>query len=183
MFLAYLSIVPGMAVFLVRIETDFAECHANFYEAVRTGAPLSELERLKAGMVEAVRQGIYEVFKVQGLTVLFLVLSGPRVLRAFGLSPLHLPLYDVDLVAVAAQVLLLAILNVFFYLDQRPIALALSVLLLVLNAGLSFVTIGLGAQYYGYGFGLAVFLTGVAGLAVLSRKLERLEYETFMLQG
>jgi uncharacterized membrane protein len=183
MFLAYLSIVPGMAVFLVRIETDFAECHARFYEAVRTGAPYSELERLKSGMVEAIRQGIYEVFKVQGLTALFLILAGPRVLRFFGLSLLHGPLYAVDLVAVGAQVLLLAILNVFFYLDQRGIALGLSVLLLVSNAAFSYVTILLGPPFYGYGFGLAVFLTGVVGLALLSRKLERLEYETFMLQG
>lgn len=183
MFLAYLSIVPGMAVFLVRIETDFAECHARFYESVRSGAPLAELERLKSGMVEAIRQGLYEVFKVQGLTLLFLILAGSRVLRFFGLSPLYLPLYSVDLVAVGAQVLLLAILNVFFYLDQRAIALGLSILLLAANAGLSWATIALGPAYYGYGSGVAVFLTGVVGLALLSRKLERLEYETFMLQG
>ncbi len=31
-FLAYLSIVPGMAVFLVRVETDFAESYDAFYQ-------------------------------------------------------------------------------------------------------------------------------------------------------
>ena len=36
-FLAYLSIIPGMAIFLVRIETDFVEYYDKFYDAVRSG--------------------------------------------------------------------------------------------------------------------------------------------------
>ena len=36
-FLAYLSIIPGMAVFLVRFETDFVEWYDKFYNAVREG--------------------------------------------------------------------------------------------------------------------------------------------------
>ena len=37
-FLAYLAVIPGMAVFLLRIETDFAEAHGRFFDAVRGGA-------------------------------------------------------------------------------------------------------------------------------------------------
>ena len=36
-FLAYLFILPGMAVFLVTMEADFAEQHERFYRAVREG--------------------------------------------------------------------------------------------------------------------------------------------------
>jgi hypothetical protein len=36
-FLSYLSIIPGMAVFLVRIETDFVEYYDKFFTAVRQG--------------------------------------------------------------------------------------------------------------------------------------------------
>ncbi len=37
-------------------------------------------------------------------------------------------------------------------------------------------------QVSGYGFAGAVVLTSTVGLAILLRKLEQLEYETFMLQ-
>jgi polysaccharide biosynthesis protein PelG len=57
MFLACLSTIPGMAVYLVRFETDFAEQHAGFYDAVREGGRLEELERLREGMVLAARRG------------------------------------------------------------------------------------------------------------------------------
>ena len=46
-FLAYLSILPGMAVFLVRMETDFVEYYQKFYGAVRGGSTLARLEDLR----------------------------------------------------------------------------------------------------------------------------------------
>ena len=47
---------------------------------------------------------------------------------------------------------------------------------------LSLVSLRLGVVFYGYGFALAMLVTLVFSLAVLERKLGRLEYETFMLQ-
>jgi uncharacterized membrane protein len=40
----------------------------------------------------------------------------------------------------------------------------------------------LGAQWFGYGFALAMLTTVLMGIWMLNRKLEVLEYETFMLQ-
>jgi hypothetical protein len=57
-FLAYLSIIPGMAVFLTRMETDFVEYHERFYTTVREGGSLDELEGLRDEMVLIIRQGL-----------------------------------------------------------------------------------------------------------------------------
>jgi uncharacterized membrane protein len=181
-FMAYLSIIPGMAVFLVRIETDFAEHYDLFYNAVREGDTLPHIEHLRQGMTFYIRQGIYEIFKVQGLTLLVLLLAAGRILDAIGISPLYLQLLYVDLVAVGVQVLLLSILNVLFYLDQREFALALSFLFTVLNVVLTGVTQWLGPAFYGYGFAGATILASFVGIVFLSRLLAQLEYETFMLQ-
>jgi len=181
-FLAYLSIIPGMAVFLVRMETDFAEAYDNFYTSVREGDTLEHIEQLNYEMVITIRQGIYEIFKVQGLTVVLLYLLGSRVLEWIGISPLYIHLFQIDIAAVGVQVLLLAILNVLFYLDFLLMALGLCFLFTVCNAVFTFITLELGPQFYGYGFALALVLTSLIGLALLSKKLDRLEYETFMLQ-
>ena len=45
-FLSYLSIIPGMAVFLVRIETDFVEYYDKFYDAVQRR--LARIHRINA---------------------------------------------------------------------------------------------------------------------------------------
>lgn len=182
-FLAYLSIIPGMAVFLVRMETDFAEAYDRFYNAVRDGDTLERINRFRDQMVIVARNGIYEIFKVQGLTVILLFLWGPEILAAIGISPLYLPLFQIDLVAVSIQLLLLAIQNVLFYLDSRGINVTLCVLFFTSNILLTLLTIHLGASFYGYGFAGSALISTLTGLWLLSRKFQKLEYETFMLQG
>src|SRR5256885_2912760 len=49
-FLSYLSIIPGMAVFLVRIETDFVEYYDKFFDAVRGGGSLEYIESMRNEM-------------------------------------------------------------------------------------------------------------------------------------
>ena len=81
-----------------------------------------------------------------------------------------------------AQVGLMAVLNVFFYLDQRRVVLLLCLQFVLLNIALTGFTLYAGAALYGYGFALSTLLTLCTGLYLLSRQLNRLEYETFMLQ-
>jgi len=180
-FLAYLSILPGMAVFLVRVETDFAEEYHRFFDAVRGGETLGEIRRRRDRLTLAVRRGISEIIKIQGITVLVLLLAGPRLLDYVGISRLHLQLFSIDLVGVAMQVLMLAVFNVLFYLDERRAVLSLSALFVTINVALTIASQAAGPAFYGYGFALSTTVTSIAGLLVTSRKLDRLEMHTFML--
>nr|WP_295937738.1 exopolysaccharide Pel transporter PelG [uncultured Acidovorax sp.] len=181
-FLAYLSIIPGMAVFLVRIETDFVEYYDKFYDAVRSGGSLEYIESMRDEMVYSIQQGLAEIGKIQTLAILVTMVAGPSVLSALGISQLYLPLLHVQTVGAGLQVGLMAILNVFFYLDQRRIVLLLCLEFVLLNVVLTGLTLWTGAALYGYGFALATLITLCTGLLLLSRQLGRLEYETFMLQ-
>ncbi|MBK7396664.1 MAG: exopolysaccharide Pel transporter PelG [Myxococcales bacterium] len=82
-FVAYLTVIPGMAAFLVRIETDFAEKFAIFFDAVRKGTSFQRLTVMRSDLVDAAREGIYDVFRIQGLAVATLLVLTPRVLRLF----------------------------------------------------------------------------------------------------
>lgn len=181
-FLAYLSIIPGMAVFLVRIETDFVEDYDGFYSAVRGGGSLQEIERYRNGMVATVRTGLFEMMKIQAIAVLLFFVAGERLLRWLQISDLYLPLLYVQTIAASLQVLFLSVLTVFFYLDKRRVVLGLCALFVVANAGLTVLSLQLGPQAYGYGFALSLLLVVTIGFVALSRSFARLEYTTFMLQ-
>ena len=180
-FLAYLAVIPGMAVFLVRIETDFAEAYERLYNAIRGGETLGHIYYLKDQMLLAIRQGLFEILKVQGITIVLLFLWAADILAWLGISHHYLPLFYVNLVGVSIQVLLMALLNVFFYLDKRRIVLELTVLFLLLNALLTMLSQALGPSFFGYGFAVSLLITALTGLLQLSRSLDTLEYETFML--
>ncbi len=181
-FLSYLSIIPGMAVFLVRIETDFVEFYDKFYDAVRGGGSLEYIESMRDEMVYSIQQGLSEIGKIQTLAVLVTFVAGPSLLQWLGISQLYLPLLYVQVIGAGLQVGLMAILNVFFYLDERRIVLFLCFEFVALNILLTALTLWFGAALYGYGFAVSVLITLTTGLALLSRQLNRLEYETFMLQ-
>ncbi|HKU39204.1 MAG TPA: exopolysaccharide Pel transporter PelG, partial [Polyangiales bacterium] len=181
-FLGYLTLLPGMAVFLVRVETDFAECHEAFYAAVRGGAPLRRIEQRCNAMTDAARRAVIDIIKVQGVTLLVSCMLAPWLLDLFGLSILHAPLFYIDAAGVALQVLLLAVTSIFFYLDRRRAVSWLVLLLVVSNAALTWLSQRLGPEYYGYGFALAMAITALAGLFHLSRTFASLVRDTFMLQ-
>lgn len=181
-FLAYLSIIPGMAVFLLRMETDFAEQYKNFYGAVNGGGSLKLIMEMYEEMVLTIRRGFIEIFKVQGMTIVILLAIGDKLLAWVGISPFYRMLLNIDLVAVGVQVLLLAVLNVLFYFDYRRDALYLCLLCLVTNVVFTVLSQYLGPAFYGYGFALSVVLTTLVGMVVVSKRLSRLVYQTFMLR-
>ncbi|NUO86340.1 MAG: exopolysaccharide Pel transporter PelG [Cupriavidus sp.] len=181
-FLAYLAIIPGMAVFLVRIETDFVEYYDAFYDAVRGGSSLEHIEDMRNTMVQTIRLGLYEIVKVQAIAALLLFAVGTWVLRLLGISELYLPLLYVDVIGASLQVVLLGVLNIYFYLDRRREVLLLTALFVVLNCALTLLTLQLGPAWYGYGFAVSLLVVVALALAMLDHKLERLEYETYMLQ-
>lgn len=181
-FLAYLSVIPGMAVFLVRIETDFVEYYVKFYDAVREGATLDYIERMRNQMVYYVRRGLFDIAKIQAIAVLVTLVLGESLLQMLGISTLYLPLLYIDVIGTALQVVLLGILNVLFYLDQRRAVLLLTALLPLFNLVFTALSLQAGANWFGYGFAFVMLLTVLIGLWILSRKLDNLEYQTFMLQ-
>lgn len=181
-FIAYLAIVPGMAVFMLRMETSFAEACLKFYDAVRGGSTLKTINHLKNEMILSCRQSIYEIFKVQGITLALLVLWAEDIFVALNINLAYLHLLYVDLVGVSLQVLVMAILNVMYYLDKRYSALALTLFMAVSNYILAHCSVELGPVFYGYGFTITMLLTTLIGFIMLDKQFEDLEYKTFMLQ-
>ena len=181
-FISYLCIIPGMAVFLLRLETDFVEYYDGFYRAVRAGGTLNQIRDMRNMMVRSARTGLYEILKIQAVVILLIFAFGDKLLRLIGISTLYLPLLHIDVIAASLQVLFLGILNVFFYLDRRRIVLGLTTVFVVLNGVFTWITLDLGPDVYGYGFAGALLLVVLLGTYLLDRRFETLEYETYMLQ-
>lgn len=181
-FLAYLSVVPGMAVFILRMETDFTEKCLKFYDAVRTGGSLYTINLYKEQMIIACRKCFYTIFKVQGITLALLLVFADDILGLLGIDMIYLNLFYVDLVGVSLQVLVMSILNVMYYLDKRNAALAVTFIMVLTNLIFSYITVDLGPIYFGYGFSLSMLVCTVLGLILVDRQFSDLEYQTFMLQ-
>ncbi len=178
-FLAYLSIIPGIVIFLLRIKTDFSEKYAMFYQSINDGEPLHQIKKLYREMSDVAHRGVQDICKVQGITILILLLIGDKLLSWFGIPSNYRLLFSIDLIAVGVQVILLVILYLLFYFNERLLVLCL--LFVVFNSMLTLLTLKLDPSFYGSGFAVAVILTALTGFYLVLQKLDRISYETLIL--
>ncbi len=149
---------------------------------MREGGSLSYITHARDEMTNTIREGLFAICKIQGVTVVLLLMFAPAILDWLDISPYHLPLFYVDVVGVSIQVVFMALLNVFFYLDKRSVVLKLCLLFLVLNTALTVLSQYLGPAYFGYGFTVSLLICVLVGLYQLSSTLDKLIYHVFMLR-
>jgi uncharacterized membrane protein len=181
-FLSFLSVAPGMAVFLLTLETTFAQRYAEFFRLVVAKGRWREITSTKAEMAEALRDGISRLLKFQGAVTLALVLAADRLLHALGLGAVQTLVFQVTLVGVCLLVLFLALLTVLFYLDRLRDALLCCGIFATLNFAITLAGLLTDERWYGLGFTMAAGAGALTAGALANRALHRLEYETFTSQ-
>jgi uncharacterized membrane protein len=181
-FLSFLSVAPGMAVFLLTLETTVAQRYTEFFRLVVAKGRLRDIVQTKADMVEALRDGLGRLLKFQGAVTLGLVLAAESLLQALGLGAVQTVVFQVTLVGVCLLVLFLALLTVLFYLDRLVAAFVCCAVFAAVNCGLTFVGLLSDERWYGLGFTVAAAVGALVAGYFSNRALQRLEYETFTSQ-
>jgi uncharacterized membrane protein len=179
-FLSYLLIVPGLAVFLFRLETDFVEAYDAYNRAIVEGGTYGELRSAKLGMILATRAGLWDIAKIQGITVLLAFAFTKPLLALLGYSESYARIFQFDVVGVSLQLLLMSLLNVYFYLDLRGRSVLLTGIFLLGNFFFTWATLWFGPFFYGLGFLGALFVADIIGLYLLAWDLRRIDYLTFV---
>lgn len=170
-YLSFLSIAPGMAVFLIKLETDFALGMENLSSRILKGAPLRLLEDDNRRLVVAVREGLGLELKLQLPFTVALILATPSIAGALGINALQSGVFAMTLLGVASLVLLLSLLTVLFYIECIRTALLCCLLFLFLNGTLTWINILQGEAWYGTGLALAGMATVFAALLAVNRYL------------
>ena len=181
-FLAYLSIIPGMAIFFFRLEVDFAGAYSAFYRTINQHGTLSQIKHHKQQMINAVTRSIQEILFVQGMFNILLFLSAQKIFEMLVLPKLYLPLFYVDVIGVQLQLGFMSILAYLYYLDKQKEALLYTLAFVLLNALLTWISIQMGPYFYGYGYSITLLILFVASIRTLNTILQELDYATFMLQ-
>jgi uncharacterized membrane protein len=181
-FMAYLTIVPGMAIFFFRLEAYFSEKYDLFFDAVKNGGTLNTIKSYKNDMIEVMRQAIREVIIIQSIINIMIYLLSPRIFEVFNIPLLYTNLFYIDMVGAQLQLGFMSVLAMLYYLDKRKETMWLSLIFLILNGLLSYVSIYLGPAYFGYGYAVSLLIVFILSLIVVRNKMEDIIYETFLLR-
>lgn len=88
MFLAFLTIVPTISIFMLRIETDFFQEYRGYYRAIRKQyASLAQILARKQAMREILVQACKTSLLYQGLATVTALMLMPYILAVLGIDP------------------------------------------------------------------------------------------------
>ena len=181
-FIAYLTVIPSLALFLLLVETSFYRHYRSYYGSIAGKSGLESIMSQKESMMTNIRRNLGYVITVQGLVTLLSIFATPFVVKYLNMNWISMSIMRIGILGAFLHSLFL-ILNVFlFYFEFRREALLLNLLFLVLNISLSYFSLHIGEFYFGYGYFAACFLSLFTGVFVFCFKMHNLEYKTFMLQ-
>ncbi|NJN82351.1 MAG: exopolysaccharide Pel transporter PelG [Caldilineaceae bacterium] len=181
-FLAYLTVVPALAVNLIRLETSFYEHYRAYYGSILHGTPLKVIEEKRQRMFQNLQEGTIRLLRVQGAISILFILFAPFLIDFLELPPVAVRLFRLTCLGAFFHVMLLLTLLMQLYFDLRRQAMATSLVFFLLNGGLAWWSLSRGFQTFGVGYAIAGFLSLLFGYALLHRSLERLDYLTFTSQ-
>jgi uncharacterized membrane protein len=178
-FLAYATVVPALAVNLVRIETAFYPRYRAYYALIEQGGTLDLIRRARERMVATLRDSAVRILRVQGWVTAAAIVVAPEVLPILGVPDGAVPTFRVLCIGAYFHVLSLLTLLTLLYFDRRRDAATTALLFCVMNAVLSSISATGYPVHYGLGYAAAALGTLLFGFVRLQRVLERLEYHTF----
>lgn len=182
MFLAFLTVVPSMAYFLIQMETSFAKKYWAFYESIRAKKELSFIRDQKKIMIDDLTNSFQKFVTFQGAFSALVILFVYEIADVFYLNPLQMGIFRIGIVGAFLQMGMMMILNILFYFDFQKDAFMLTLVYVVSNFVFTWISIQLGLPAFGYGYTTSCFVSVLFGFLIMDRKLKNLEYWTFMKQ-
>ncbi|MBK1669296.1 hypothetical protein CKO28_14760 [Rhodovibrio sodomensis] len=180
MFTAFLTVVPGLSLFMVIVETSFFERYHRFYQDLLNHATFSQIRRNQTLLIETLTAGMRNLIVIQGAISVFFLLGASQVYDILGIDFSHLTMFRFGVIASFFQTLMMFVLVVLAYFDLRRLALGLQLFFLVTSGVFTYITIELGYAYYGFGVMFATGLSFLTAYIALARFVQNLPYEAFI---
>lgn len=181
-FIAYLSTVPALSLFLVRIETGFYTKYRTFYGLIVKKASLHALETAHEGIIEDLKESTLSLLKIQGFISLVLLVGAFKVMSIAKLQWAQMVIFKIGLLSAFLLILFQFLIIILFYFEFRKDALLLTIIFLATNIAATVLSIKLGIRWFGYGFFTACFVSLLTGYFLLNNRLKNLLYLTFAHQ-
>ncbi len=179
-FLAYLTIVPAMAVFVFSVETNFFEKYQRFYDGILEHKPLRKIREYQQAVIDSILGSSRNFIVVQGTIAFLCIVLAPKIFEVININFTQIGMFRMAVLGAFFHVLMLFQMIILSYFDNRRIVLWLSAIYLILNTIFTLWTLDLGFQYYGYGYFLSSMIVFVITSVVLFRYIKHLPYHAFI---
>ncbi len=180
LFLAYLTLLPALALFVINVETDFFKNYQRFYEDILSHQSLRIIRSNQKKILSSLLRGLRHFLILQGVFSLLIITTAPALLDFLHLSFLQVGMFKLGTLGAFFHGLILFGLVLLSYFDCRRELVILSASFLISNIIFTFTSIFLGFNWYGYGYFFSCLLTSLLTMITLLNHVRHLPYHAFV---
>ena len=181
-FIAYLTMIPVLTLFLVRIETSFYIYYRKYFDAIDTKKGLKEILKRKEELVKSIQTSIPPVMQIQGFLTAVAIYFAPEIVDFFHFPSTSAAIFRIATLAVFMQSLFMLMNILLLYLLEYKKVILVNFIFFVTNFILTKLCFKLGFTFWGFGFFVASAIAFVLSYFFLSKQLKDLEFKTFFGQ-
>ena len=179
-FLGLLSLVAGLTLILLVVETRFDRSFGRLMAACTGHAVLGRLDTLRADVATVVVEGGRVLFVAQAALALLLWVTAPMLLAAAGIDPRGIVGFRFVAAGALFHVMILYATIILSYYDLNGRALLVSAGFLAVSAGATWATRDMGFARFGWGYLAGAIFGAVVGLAAVWLATRDLLYLLFI---
>lgn len=179
---ACLSITPMMVLFIVSLEVKFYSSYRIYFDKIKNGGKLEELQYLEDVMKKTLLHEITHMLEVQMVCSLFAITFMARLLSMIGLDVEMMGIFRILCIGYLLYGLGRSLTIILLYFDDKKGAILPSALFMLTNLFFTFISLKGGLEYYGLGFLGAALCMVIAALLRLKYYLDHLEEYIFCKQ-
>lgn len=181
-FYGSMSIIFMLVIFTVSLETNFYIKYKEYFNTVLYGGRYKDVQQAYKNMKKVLLDEILKMCQVQFFFTIMICMFGVVVLKQTGMDTNMIDIFRKLCFAYYFYGVQRCLIIVLLYFDDRKGALISSIVFLITSILFSFITRGLGIEYYGIGFFVAALVSAVVSLIRLHMYLDNLDYNVFCKQ-
>ena len=180
MFAAYLTIVPGMAMFVLTQETAFFEVYVRYYRSIQEHGSLKKIISEYKALIESVFYSGRNLLLLQCFICILTLLLAPRIFEWTGMNLMQMGIFRFGVLGSSFQILTVYLVILLSYFDYRKGALCIQLVFLFTNTIFTFISMNLGFSFYGYGYFLSALTSFLFAAILAETYMQKLPYHTFV---
>lgn len=175
MFLAYLTVLPSLAYFILIAETDLYENIRKYNFFMQNHGNLATLEDIRLNIANCLKASFSRIAVFQGIFTLITILVAPAFLELLDMSPLQISIMRIGMLAAYFQMGMMLFSIVLTYFKAELEIFFVAVLFLTCNLIGTWFSLKY-IWFHGYGFFLASLLGFLLSAFFLYHKIKTLHY-------
>ncbi len=180
MFIASLVIIPALAQFVIKLETEFFDRYQTYYGTIQAHGTIGQIEAARVRLQGLSLESLALITVAQAAIAAVLILTAPAIVEILNLQFRQIAILRYGALGSVFQFIFIAATSMIMFFDRRAIYCALQILFFALNLVLSILTVRWGEDYYGVGYFSASLIASAVALIIAEQTFAKLNYLTFI---